>query len=471
MNHQCQICCENLSESKITTQKNKQIKCNYCEIITCCGCVQKYIISTDKEPSCMGCGMEWTRDFLDSNLQKGYMKGDFIIYRENMLMNKEKSMLAEAQFHANHVLEKEACDKKIQVLCMEFERVRNKLNTERNGKYQLIRLYENGEKKGNSKSAPILHRQCCVEECKGFIGKGWKCGICEVKICSSCHEIVKKKVDGSDEESHVCVEENVANAKALMTGTKPCPRCATLIFKIDGCSQMFCVSCHAAFDWKTGLIEKGKIHNPHYYEHLRMTIGAVPRDPDDILPNENNWACMEPTLPIIRARLKSNIGIAIGNVCKNERMKYKFEDYMSLFVRLMYHVSEYELPVLTNELGRHQVNLDLRVQYLLNRIDEKTWKQKLQQREKKLMKIDDIHKVTDMFHTVLRESIQKILTFDNVEECVAIFKSVFELQKYANEEYRKISKRYNNNTPFITKRLTYDSGGQNKNGSIRANTK
>ena len=410
----------------------------------------------------MGCKSPWTRDFLDMNLQKGFMKGEFVLYRENMLMDIEKSMLAEAQYHANHALEKEKYDEKILEASYEFDRIRTKLNNIRNEKIELVRKYNNETKDEAKKVVPILHRQCCVEECKGFIGKGWKCGLCEVKICSSCHEIIQKKDE--EEKNHSCIEENIANAKALMTGTKPCPKCATLIFKISGCSQMFCVSCHTAFDWKTGLIEVGKIHNPHYYEHLRQTVGEVPRDVDDIHPNQNNWACVEPTFNIIRQRIQSPIGIALINASIDEKLPYKFDEYLICFVRLMYHLSQYEIPILTDGMRRYQTNLDLRVDYLLNRIDEKTWKQKLQQREKKIMKTDEIHKVTEMFCTVLRESIQKMVTFDKIEDCMEILKSIFELRKYANEEYRKISKRYNNITPFITKGFAYESHGQDKNG-------
>ena len=54
----------------------------------------------------------------------------------------------------------------------------------------------------------------------------------------------------------------------LNKDTKPCPHCGTMIFKISGCSQIFCVDCHTAWDWNTSKIITGVIHNPHYYEFL-----------------------------------------------------------------------------------------------------------------------------------------------------------------------------------------------------------
>jgi hypothetical protein len=41
------------------------------------------------------------------------------------------------------------------------------------------------------------------------------------------------------------------------------------IEKVSGCNQMFCVQCHTAFDWATGEIETGVIHNPHYFDMMK----------------------------------------------------------------------------------------------------------------------------------------------------------------------------------------------------------
>ena len=34
---------------------------------------------------------------------------------------------------------------------------------------------------------------------------------------------------------------------------------------------MWCTQCHVAFDWRTGAIETGRIHNPHYFEFKKRS--------------------------------------------------------------------------------------------------------------------------------------------------------------------------------------------------------
>jgi hypothetical protein len=156
--------------------------------------------------------------------------------------------------------------------------------------------------------------------CRGFLSHGGKCGLCKTRVCSKCHE-PKLDTEGTEDEvvevveeeiqepvkvveevrqepveevrmevvetirrnRHVCDPNNIETANLLKKDTKACPKCASMIFKISGCDQMFCTQCHTAFSWRTGSIETKVIHNPHYYQYLReqSADGEIPRNPLD----------------------------------------------------------------------------------------------------------------------------------------------------------------------------------------------
>jgi len=99
---------------------------------------------------------------------------------------------------------------------------------------------------------------CPENDCRGFLNEQFECGICQSKACETCHQTYT--------ESHVCDKNTVENVKELAKNTRSCPQCKIPIYKISGCDQMWCTKCHIAFSWNTGQIEKGIIHNPHFYE-------------------------------------------------------------------------------------------------------------------------------------------------------------------------------------------------------------
>ena len=86
------------------------------------------------------------------------------------------------------------------------------------------------------------------------------------------------------EHTHVCDANNIASALAIKKETKQCPGCHNRIFRVEGCSQMWCTGCHTAFDWNTGRkVSTTGLHNPHWFEYQRtLNGGTVPRTPGDV---------------------------------------------------------------------------------------------------------------------------------------------------------------------------------------------
>lgn len=127
-------------------------------------------------------------------------------------------------------------------------------------------------------------RPCPGTDCRGYLSTQWKCGLCHIKVCSKCH-IRKPDNDGAEgAPEHTCKPDDVATAELITKETKQCPRCATPIYKITGCDQMWCTQCNTAFDWRTGSVVNGTIHNPHYFEWMRTRNNNIPeRNPMDII--------------------------------------------------------------------------------------------------------------------------------------------------------------------------------------------
>lgn len=100
---------------------------------------------------------------------------------------------------------------------------------------------------------------CIKEDCRGYLTSENRCGICNTEVCDKCM-ILK-------EDEHKCNNDDIETAKSIKENTKSCPKCNVRIYKTEGCDQMWCVSCHTTFSWKTNKINNGEvIHNPHYIE-------------------------------------------------------------------------------------------------------------------------------------------------------------------------------------------------------------
>ena len=402
----CPICCETFDQ-----KSRVKVSCAYCEHEACRACVQRYLVSIVDDPHCMGCKNAWNREFVDQSCTKSFRNGDLKKHREQLLFEREKCLLPEAQ---DELIRR----REITRLIERQDQIR--------GEIASLQL-QHGSIEGkiwNLRHDKVPHekkefvRKCPANECRGFLSTRWKCDVCENYICSECNEI-----KGDD---HQCDPEAVETMKLLKKDTKPCVKCGTMIFKISGCSQMWCPDCHTAFDWNTGRIATGVIHNPHFYDFQRQH-GRLARTPGDVpcggLPDLMDLNAL------FGARYQRPTS-EVGN------MFYKIH-------RLVNHI-EFE------ELRRNPPasTLDLRVMYLQNDISEDRFKQKLQQLEKRREKRRDIVNIYAMFsHTcsdILREVIQDR---SKIKELTQI---LTELRAYTNQTFENIKRRYGGTAPVIS---------------------
>ena len=252
----CIVC-----DEKFNKVKHVVVNCIYCNFEACRTCCEKYILD-QTVAKCMNnaCNKHWTRKFLADNFTKAFLTGPWKKNLEKTLFDREKALLPATQIVVEQRREREnikynisEIDDKIAIL----QRERQALS---------IQLHHS-----KIKTAPRRQfiRACPDEDCRGFLSTQWKCGLCEKWTCPDCH-VVKGLHHDSE---HTCDPNDLETAKLLDKDTKPCPKCGTGIFKIDGCDQIWCTLCHTAFSWRTGSIET-HIHNPHYYEWQRRNNGG-----------------------------------------------------------------------------------------------------------------------------------------------------------------------------------------------------
>jgi hypothetical protein len=217
----------------------------------------------------MNCKKVYLHDFLAENCTSTFINKTLKNHRENVLFEREKALMPMSQNDVMLTKQRLNCEENISKLLdekNELSRRLRKLNTDltvtRTDMYNIDRALSNGYSENTEVKKFV--RKCPMEDCRGFLSTHWKCGTCEVNICKNCNEV--------KDSFHIeCDPDKVKTMELINKDTKPCPKCGTMIFKINGCDMMYCVDCNTPFSWKRGTIETGTIHNPHYYEYQKTT--------------------------------------------------------------------------------------------------------------------------------------------------------------------------------------------------------
>ncbi len=419
----CSVCCETLNNGGRCI-----VRCPYCEY-TCCGiCFRTYLMGSSKAGAdCMSCHRELSLEFVSGVTPKNFHNDKYRRKRADDLLSLEKSLLPDTQHLVEARHRRIEAEKEVRDLEDEMRYLKERMREIRTEIYE-TRWRANGggveeTKEGDGEKKKFI-MGCPAEDCRGFLSQAWKCGTCNVYVCSKCR-VIK---NGRDDEDHVCKKEDIETCKLLANDTKPCPNCTVPIFKISGCDQMYCTSCNTAFSWKTGKIETGVIHNPHFYQYQRQQNGGVaPRVPGDI----PGGACGG--LPYVTLMERVIM-----------RKEPNFNNWW-ICHQMVQHIQQTVRHRYPNRIGM-QDNSDLRVQYLLKEIDDDKWVRALRTRQKAAEKNRAIHNVLELLTVSLTDLFNTFVHGDgtNLED------SAENLRNYVNTELTKIKNNYNNKVPYIT---------------------
>lgn len=215
----CQIC-----DYGINNSTRKKICCPYCQFAACRECCETYVLG-ESSFKCMNtaCTREWTRQFISSAFTNTFITGKLKEKREQLLYDIERALLPSTQPQVEKIIKRENLEKRAR----EIKQKLNDLYTERNNiNSEIYALLS------NAPTARVEFIKACPNtDCRGFLSSQWKCGLCEMWACPTCHEL---KGDSRD-APHECNPDTVATVNLLVNDTKPCPNCRTRIYKINGC--------------------------------------------------------------------------------------------------------------------------------------------------------------------------------------------------------------------------------------------
>lgn len=491
----CVICANKYNE-----RTRKKIKCNHCCKECCKACIEKYILDSTLEVHCLFCKRAWDYRFIYETMTKSFIK-KMKHLKSRQLMEKEKILLPDTQKYIEYDMYISCQEHQIDVNLETISKINEILvNTERQlplktcpntdcnalyvfhkDKYcykckykicihcrcvireethvcdnkrklkyenylllikQRIQLYQNTDElkfkvakwRLEYATDDELHKfdhkivcACIQDKCKGYItNKEHKCNLCNIEICVFCYNKLT--------ETHSCNTQDIRTVEVLKSSTKPCPNCGSLIQKIDGCNQMWCTNCNTAFGWVSGKIEKGAVHNPHYFEWFNSMK-------EHINEEENNIHLNCSGIPEQR--------YFITHVCLVSKA-YDLQTYnmLLLFFRLLLHVDEVILYEIV-EKNIIKKNLDLRIMWVHNKIDDKKWSTMLYHRDKKKNIQSIKNEVFKMFVVISSDICHKILASTDITSIRQFAHEWNNLIKYVNTCFEKLQSIFNLNMPHI----------------------
>ena len=269
----CSVCAKTFNQSI-----NKEVICPNpeCSYSACKECIRTYLTTTVADPHCMACKRPYESEFQTRNLNSSWVKGVFREHRKQLLVEREIAQIPQTMPFVERYNQLSNLRARLAEYKQQIERLKQTLNdtiAEKDAVTNMIRDIEAGSAGPAEKRAFVM--PCSYDGCNGFLSTQYKCGVCARYTCSRCHCGIG---DQKTNPEHTCNPDDVKSAEAIKQDSKPCPTCGTRISRVSGCAQMWCPNCKQAWNWNTGRIDNGYIHNPHFQEWQSAGGTRMPGD-------------------------------------------------------------------------------------------------------------------------------------------------------------------------------------------------
>ena len=486
-NMECLVCVSEVSDEHIK-------KCLHCNFECCTNCIKYHINTSQKtEKNCMNCKKKLPRSTLVSFLGKSYIDKLYryeikeLVFKEEMILvprslpeikkRKDIRIIKAKILTTEKDFTKDVDERKFIPGTLEYFEQKGLISGRINFyKSQIKDITAMNDINVKHNAIKQYKYPCENQECNGFVDANWMCSICDMETCKHCRHI--------KEDGHVCKQEDIDTTQLIKKDSKPCPKCNIYIIKSSGCDQMWCVSCHTTFDWKTMQIKtSGILHNPEYFRYMRENGIVIPRNPNDnmcvdeyeeayrVLTTINESYLKEITKykvmkcridngknklinytsneisNIIASRAAKNLAENAINEAKEYFKKYTIfnaleHTYMKtlfIFYQQINHLESVEMLHLQNKINNAEIWKDIqRINYLDNKISEDKYKSCLIKQHKELEYLEE----SMGYHSTIVEAskayfINKIKNFQeeidsavknkeviNIDDCVHLGKLI-----------------------------------------------
>ena len=481
---ECQCCYDTFNKSV-----RSKIECPQCNFNICKACARQYILSTTELPHCMDCKALWPQRFIVKHLNHSFVDNEYKLHRKKLLLDRQVSMLPETMQAVAEACRREEHNKKQYAILDQIKELTQQIRLLKTEKNNNNTHFYSGSSIAESSGRKFI-LPCPDEDCRGYLSTAYKCELCSCYACPKCLILTGKE---RHDHTHVCDEELVKTTEFIRNSSKPCPSCGERIIKSSGCDQMWCTNCKSAFSWRTGKIDKGMIHNPHFFQFQQNGGGAVPRNPGDVVCGglPDNWwrirgllrqsllfksgekeytcECMnhkEPWLsqPCGTAAEEGGWGPMIVPVDLIRDNHVKIEQKFSELFHSLRHINDYTLPryrTMVRELADHE---DVRVEYLMKKINKTVMGTELMRRDKRRNKAIEMMHMYELFVAVGNDLINHLCQFIKPEtpaaappptqivckEFVHKFIEFDTFIHYINNEFKHISVAYSQKVPQVS---------------------
>lgn len=396
---ECGICCETFNQAT-----RKRVVCPSCQVESCQACVRRYLVESTVDAKCLSCRVLWNDEFLRSVLPRAFLDGEYREHQKDVLLSRAEVELGRLQEEARARPLREQRAKEVYEIRRQLWDLRRRLR-------ELINAREEAPREAGERA--VFTMGCPASGCRGQLSTAYRCGLCERSFCAQCH--------AEKQPGHECREEEAATVRLLRENTKPCPKCRQGIYKLSGCDQMWCTSCHTFFSWRTGrALEGGPVHNPHYFAFLEQNRG-VAVDP--------------------RAHGCENVNAIVRNL-------RSFPPEVSEVVRLSNHLAGVTVPRLRRFLdGAGRRRDELGVQFLLNRVDTEQWRALLYRDHRKEEKSRRYLQTLEMLTASISDQVRQYIS-RGLPEAV-LLENCQLLLRFTNEELDRMRKQYACSLPTL----------------------